>query len=139
VCRSKRLRSRGDRTSFAYICVVCRTLDALLIDVVVSYGLPAGRLRHFPGVWAGDHKIAAINTVDLNGVTQHGFALNVATDLSYFDKIVPCGIRDRGVGSLSQLAGQPISMEEVIGRAVEAFGRVFGVGIRTPEAAQPYV
>ena len=105
-----------------------RALEAVLIDVGQRYGLDAQHVRHLTGVWVGNQKIAAIGTkVDVNGITQHGFALNVATDLSYFDKIVPCGIRNRGVGSLSGLTGQMINMDEVIERTVEAFGRIFGV------------
>lgn len=107
-----------------------RALEAVLIDVAQSYGLHAQHVRHLTGVWVGDQKIGAIGTkVDVNGITQHGFALNVATDLSYFAKIVPCGIRNRGVGSLSGLLGRYIDIHEVCGRTVDAFGRVFGVEI----------
>ena len=113
------------------------SVSSVGIDVVASYGLPACRIRHFPGVWVGDQKIAAIGTnVDQNGITQHGFALNACTDLTCFQKIVPCGIHNRGVGSLSALAEQSISMDEVIGRTVDAFGRVFGVDICMHEVAQ---
>jgi lipoyl(octanoyl) transferase len=104
-----------------------RALEDVLIDVVASYGLAAGRVRHLTGVWVGDRKLAAIGTkVDVNGITQHGFALNVSTDLSYFAKIVPCGIRNRGVGSLEAELGVDVAMAQVIERTVTAFGTVFG-------------
>jgi lipoyl(octanoyl) transferase len=78
-------------------------------------------------VWVGDRKLAAIGTkVDVHGITQHGFALNVTTDLSYFEKIVPCGIRHKGVGSIASLLGRDVPMGEVIDRVIAAFGRVFG-------------
>ena len=58
-------------------------------------------------------------------VTSHGFAFNVNTDLRYFDWIVPCGLHDKGVTSLQKLLGRPVEMEEVAGRIVQHFGRVF--------------
>lgn len=103
-----------------------RALEQTLIAVVMSYGLAARRVRHLTGVWVGGDKLAAIGTkVDVNGITQHGFALNVTTDLSYFGKIVPCGIRDRGVGSITSALGRDVAIDEVSDRIVAAFGEVF--------------
>ncbi|WP_029214794.1 lipoyl(octanoyl) transferase LipB [Kallotenue papyrolyticum] len=108
-----------------------RAIEAALIEVAASYGLPAGRIRHLSGVWVGDQKLAAIGTkVDVNGITQHGFALNVTTDLSYFAKIIPCGIRHKGVASLAGLLGRAVAMDEVIERTVAAWERVFGVELQ---------
>jgi len=105
-----------------------RALEEALIEVVGGYGLDAGRVRHLTGVWVGDRKIAAIGTkVDVNGITQHGFALNVATDLRYFANIVPCGIRNRGVASLAELLDEPVSIDDVLEPMAAAFERVFGV------------
>lgn len=105
-----------------------RALEDVLISVIGSYGLNAGRVRHLTGVWVGDEKVAAIGTkVDVHGITQHGFALNVSTDLNFFAKIVPCGIRNKGVGSLSRLTGRDVALAEVVERTVTAFGQVFGV------------
>jgi len=101
-----------------------RTLENVLIDVARSYGLDAQHVRHLTGVWVGNYKIAAIGTkVDVNGITQHGFALNVSTNLSYFRNIVPCGIRNRAVGSLAQLLQRDVPMDEVVDRTVVAFGK----------------
>lgn len=103
-----------------------RTLENALIDVARGYGLDAQHVRHLTGVWVGNHKIAAIGTkVDVHGITQHGFALNVATDLAYFDKIVPCGIRNRQVGSLAQLLDRDVPMDDVVDRTVAAFAQTF--------------
>ncbi len=105
-----------------------RALEDVLIDVLAGFGLGAGRVRHLTGVWAGDRKVAAIGTrVDINGISQHGFALNVATDMRYFANIVPCGIRDRGVASIAELLDRPVSIDEVVPHVVAAFGRVFRV------------
>src|SRR5262249_48543191 len=78
------------------------------------------------GVWVGGEKLAAIGMRVSRWVTSHGFALNVSTDLSGFDLIVPCGIRGRGVTSLSRLLGRPVSLEEAAGAVARSFGNVFG-------------
>jgi lipoyl(octanoyl) transferase len=117
-----------------------RALEAVLIAVVTSYGLNAGRMRHLTGVWVGDEKVAAIGTkVDVHGITQHGFALNVTTDLSYFAKIVPCGIRAKGVSSLGALLGRAVPQAEVVERIVAAFGQVFGAEMSAAHGHAPLV
>ncbi len=112
-----------------------RSLEEVLIRALAGFGLKAGRKPGYTGVWVGDRKIAAIG-VKLNSgwITSHGFALNVSTDLRWFDYIVPCGIRDYGVTSLSAELGTPIPREAAIGPVVQAFGEVFG---RTPVPAKP--
>jgi lipoyl(octanoyl) transferase len=60
-------------------------------------------------------------------VTLHGFALNCATDLSWFDAIVPCGLGDRGVGSLTELVGRDVSADEMAGNVLDEFSSVFGI------------
>lgn len=114
-----------------------RALESVLMAVCESYGLAAGRVRHLTGVWVGEQKLAAIGTkVDVNGITLHGFALNVTTDLDYFMKIVPCGIRNKGVGSLAGLLGRDVSMDEVIARTAAAFGQVFDAEMIVEQAQQ---
>ena len=109
-----------------------RNLEETLIEVLATYGLQAGREPKYTGVWldvpGGRDKIAAIGVKVSQGVTLHGFALNVNTDLSYFQEIIPCGIRDpdKGVTSCQKLLGHPLSMHEVRARVVQAFAQVFG-------------
>ncbi|MBI4336652.1 MAG: lipoyl(octanoyl) transferase LipB [Chloroflexi bacterium] len=107
-----------------------RTLEDVLIDVVGGFGVPAERVPGLTGVWVGDRKIAAIGVRVSGGVTSHGFALNVNTDLRYFDSIVPCGIRDKGVTSLAQELGREVDMAGVQEAVAAAFGRCFGREVR---------
>ena len=80
-----------------------RALEACLIAVLADFGIAAGRLPGFTGVWIeGQRKIAAIGVKVASGITTHGFALNVSTDLSLFAHILPCGIRDKGVTSMAR-------------------------------------
>ena len=105
-----------------------RLLEETLLVALASYGVIAGRLPGLTGVWVGDAKIAAIGVkLSASGVTQHGFALNVATDLRYFQQIIPCGIADKGVTSLEQLLGTAPTLAEVAQRVAAAFSEVFGV------------
>lgn len=106
-----------------------RDLEAALIASVKAFGVTAGRVQGLTGVWAGpaggEAKLAAIGVRISRWITSHGFALNVATDLTHFDLIVPCGIPDRGVTSLERLTGGPIAMVAVEDAVVRGFERVF--------------
>jgi len=90
-----------------------RNLEGCLIDVLAEFGIRAGRLEGYTGVWLGDRKIAAIGVKVAQGITTHGFALNVATDLGMFGHILPCGIPDKGVTSMAVELGQAPAMEAV--------------------------
>jgi lipoyl(octanoyl) transferase len=109
-----------------------RMLEQTLIVALASYGVAAGRIAGLTGVWVGDAKIAAIGVkLSASGVTQHGFALNVATDMRYFQQIIPCGIADKGVTSLALLLGSAPARAEVEQCVAAAFGEVFGVDLDT--------
>ena len=96
-----------------------RDIEQALIDAVATFGIAAGRVEGLTGIWVGNDKLAAIGVRISRWITSHGFALNVSTDLSHFDLIVPCGIEGRGVTSMDRLLGRPVSMAEVE-TAVEA-------------------
>ncbi len=98
-----------------------RDLEEVMIRMAASFGVEAGRIPGLTGAWVGDAKLAAIGVRIARWVTSHGFAFNVNTALSHFDLIVPCGISDKGVTSLSQLIGSEISMEEVEDSAAKSF------------------
>jgi lipoyl(octanoyl) transferase len=102
-----------------------RDLEEVLIRTVANYGIIGERVKGLTGVWVGNEKIAAIGVRIARWITSHGFALNVSTDLSYFKMIVPCGIADKGVTSLSRLVGRDIRLDEVAQVAAEKFGEVF--------------
>jgi lipoyl(octanoyl) transferase len=102
-----------------------RDLEEVLIRVAADYGVTAGRVAGLTGVWVGEEKVAAIGVRIARWITSHGFALNVATDLDYFNLIVPCGIADRGVTSLSKLLGRRVDREEVEDHVVQRFSEVF--------------
>ena len=85
-----------------------RLLEGSLIDVLADFGVASDRLSGYTGVWIGNRKIAAIGVKVAQGVTTHGFALNVATDLSYFSHILPCGIPDKGITSMALELGDRV-------------------------------
>jgi lipoyl(octanoyl) transferase len=101
------------------------------------YGIRAQRDPDHRGVWVGDEKIAAIGIAVSRGVTMHGFAFNVKPNLSHFDWIVPCGIRDRGVTSLSRLTGRDPDMDIVRKQVVESFCAVYGYDAPGAERSGP--
>ena len=102
-----------------------RDLEEVLICVAADYGIAAGREPGLTGVWVGGSKLAAIGVRIARWVTSHGFALNVATNLDYFNLIVPCGIADRGVTSLAALLGHEPGRSEVEDRVIRHFTDVF--------------
>ena len=90
-------------------------VEQALVDVAVDFGLEArGERGDQTGVWVGDAKLAAIGMRVSRGVTSHGFALNCATDLAYFNAIVPCGMPDKTACSLSSLLGREVPVAEVL-------------------------
>jgi lipoyl(octanoyl) transferase len=102
-----------------------RDLEEVMIQVCANYGLSAGRVKGFSGAWVGDAKIGAIGVRISRWITSHGFAFNVTTDIEFFNLIVPCGIADRGVTSLSKEIGRTPETAEVEDRFVEQFAAVF--------------
>jgi lipoyl(octanoyl) transferase len=102
-----------------------RDLEEVLIRTAGDFGIAAGRVSGLTGVWVGDEKLAAIGVRIARWVTSHGFALNVSTNLDYFSLIVPCGITDRGVTSMSRLLGRPVELDKVQEHIASHFSNVF--------------
>ena len=102
-----------------------RDLEEVIIRTVSDFGIRAVRDDNFTGVWVENEKIAAIGVRVSHWVTMHGFALNVNTDLRYFDRIIPCGIFHRGVTSMAKVLGGSVDLDEVSTAAVRHFGEVF--------------
>jgi lipoyl(octanoyl) transferase len=100
-----------------------RTLEQALIDTLGDYGIEAGRIPKLTGVWVDGRKIAAIGVHLSRWVTSHGFALNVTTDLSYFQYIVPCGLT-KPVTSMAQL-GVRATLDDVGRHFARHFARLF--------------
>ncbi|MBW3665187.1 MAG: lipoyl(octanoyl) transferase LipB [Actinobacteria bacterium] len=106
-----------------------RLLEEACIRVIASHGIVAGRDPEHRGVWVGDDKIVAVGVrVNAGGVTSHGLAMNVTTDLTDFGGIVPCGIGDRGVCSLASL-GIATTVDATFERLRRAFAELFGCSI----------
>jgi lipoyl(octanoyl) transferase len=111
-----------------------RRLEEVLIRTCAGFGIPAGRVAGLTGVWTQpevvepshpESKIAAIGVHISRGVTSHGFAINVNTDLDYFNLIIPCGITSKAVTSIAKELGKPLSMQEAAHAISRNFGTVF--------------
>ncbi|MCH8558116.1 MAG: lipoyl(octanoyl) transferase LipB [Balneolia bacterium] len=101
-------------------------LEEVIIRVLSDYGIDSGRSEGFPGVWVDGAKICAMGVKCSRWVTMHGFALNVNTNLNYFDHIVPCGLTNRNVTSIEKLLGKAVEPLEVKGKVRDHFASVFG-------------
>jgi len=102
-----------------------RVLEQLTIDVLNEFKISAKRVEGLTGVWVGDEKIAAQGVRMSRWVTMHGFSLNVNTDLSFYDGIIPCGIFDRGVTSMEKVLKGTQKMEKVKSLVVDKFNQIF--------------
>jgi lipoate-protein ligase B len=103
-----------------------RSLEEMLIRAVSSFGIAAARREGLTGVWVGEEKLASIGVNVSRGVTKHGFALNVTTDLSYFAGMVPCGIAAVRVTSLEKLLGSAPTMPMVHETVVAELASMLG-------------
>jgi lipoyl(octanoyl) transferase len=102
-----------------------RNLEELIIRCVADFGFEAHREVGMTGAWVGREKIGAIGVRVSRWVTSHGFALNVNTDLHFFDFIVPCGIKQYGVTSLKKLLGMDVSIARVQDSLIKYFQEIF--------------
>ena len=102
-----------------------RDLEEVMIGAAADFGVVAGRAQGLTGAWVGPDKLGAIGVRISRWITSHGFAFNVATDLSYFTLIVPCGIASGGVTSLEHAIGRPVSMAAAESAIAHRFCQVF--------------
>lgn len=102
-----------------------RLLEQSLIQTVAAYGIQAGREERLTGVWTSRGKIAAMGIHLSRWITRHGIALNVNTDLSFYDLIVPCGLVGKSVTSIREFLERPVEVREVGFRLAEEFGKLF--------------
>jgi lipoyl(octanoyl) transferase len=119
---------RGD--AVAYV----RGLEEALIRTAAAFGVGATRRPGYAGAWVGMEKLAAIGVKLAGGVTQHGVALNIDTDLTWFRRITPCGIADGGVTSLEQLGATGLTPAGVAPAFAAALGALLSAGV---EPASP--
>ena len=107
-----------------------RDLESVLVHTLSEMGIQGEPVPDLTGVWVDGRKIAAIGVrVSSGWITSHGFALNVSNDLSFFETIVPCGIQDVSVTSVSQELGRPVGVPDILGIVSRAFSEVFGRSI----------
>ncbi|MCJ7491781.1 MAG: lipoyl(octanoyl) transferase LipB [Dehalococcoidia bacterium] len=107
-----------------------RALESALIEAIGTFGIQAEVSEGRPGVWAGNEKLAAIGLHISQGVTTHGFALNVDTDLSYFDHIVSCGLHDADVSSIARMTGRPVGVGEAADAVIAALTKHLDLDVR---------
>ncbi|HAD76013.1 MAG TPA: lipoyl(octanoyl) transferase [Gemmatimonadetes bacterium] len=107
-----------------------RDLESVLVHTLGEMGIQGEPVPDLTGVWVDGRKVAAIGVRISSGwITSHGFALNVSNDLSFFETIVPCGIQDVSVTSVSQELGRPVGVPDILGIVSRAFSEVFGRSI----------
>ena len=102
-----------------------RSLEQLTIDVLNEFKITAKRVEGLTGVWVGDEKIAAQGVRLTKWITMHGFSININTDLSFYDGIIPCGIFNRGVTSMKKILNRTQKMEKVKSLVIDKFNQIF--------------
>jgi lipoyl(octanoyl) transferase len=106
-----------------------RFIEQVVINLVAKYGILGQRIEGASGVWVSDKKVAALGIAVRNGITQHGVAINVAPNLSHFNMIIPCGIKDKGVTSLQELDVCVTDLQQVRDDFISEFSNVFQVKV----------
>lgn len=107
-----------------------RYLEEVIIQTCREYNIKGERIKGLTGVWVNDEKICAMGLRCSRWVTMHGFALNVSTDLTYFNHIIPCGIEGKKVTSLEKITGQKIDPTGVKKVILSKFSEIFDVEIQ---------
>ena len=122
-----RLRERG-----LGIVSYVRMLEDVSISTAAAFGVHAERVRGRPGCWVGERKLGSVGVRLRDGVSTHGLALNVCTDLSWFDAITPCGIEGAQMTSISRELGRTVPVDDAAAAMRDAFRDVFGLRLALP-------
>jgi lipoyl(octanoyl) transferase len=122
----KQAPERGDVVRYV------RALEEAVIATAAAFGVSVSRRPPYTGVWAGNAKLAAIGVKLASGMTTHGLALNVSTDLAWFGRVVPCGIDGADVTSLTELGVAGLTSEDVAPVLARELARVFGRRLAAP-------
>ena len=104
-----------------------RTLESIIISVLNDLEIKSQTIEGLTGVWVNDAKIAAIGVKISKGIAFHGFALNINTDLSFYDHIVPCGINDKKITSMQNILGIEYPIEQVKPLVIKHFSEAFNL------------
>lgn len=107
-----------------------RDIEEVIIRTLSHFGVAGTRDPDYTGVWVGQNKICAIGVKTSRWITMHGFALNVNTDLTFFGRIIPCGIFEKGVTSLKELIGRDLDIKDVSRTLTAEFASVFSVDVQ---------
>ncbi len=122
--------------------IYLRNIEEVIIRTIAYYGIQGHRIKGLTGVWVDienqPRKIAAIGIRCSRWVSMHGLALNVNTDLSYFDYIIPCGIQDKGVTSIQKEINQSVDFQEIIDIMKQKFIEVFQIELISETFPIPY-
>jgi lipoyl(octanoyl) transferase len=114
-----------------------RDLEEVMIRTAADYGIDAGRIAGLSGAWVGDRKLGAVGVRISRWITSHGIALNVCSDLDYFDLIVPCGIADKGVTSIARELGRHVERSDAETGFIAHFTDVFARRAIERDVAEP--
>lgn len=124
-----RLRERG-LSAGRYV----RLLEQAMIETAAAFGVDAERRRGQPGCWTRGRKLGCVGVRIARGVSTHGLALNVDTDLSWFEAVTPCGIEGAEMTSLSRESGRPLSLDQAAAAMTNALADLFGLQLAVCEA-----
>jgi lipoyl(octanoyl) transferase len=102
-----------------------KSLEQVIINTLKEFAVDSDRKDGLPGVWVEDEKICAMGVRIARWVTMHGFALNINPDMKYFDGMIPCGILDCGVTSLSECSDSSVDFDDVLNVLINQFSLVF--------------
>lgn len=113
-----------------------RKLEQVMVTILAEYDIDSVGSPGYAGVWVGNDKIVAIGVAVKRDISFHGFAMNISTDLRHFNYIVPCGLVDKGVTSLSSILGREVSLAEVKPKLIHHFRQTFDLD---KAASQPVI